>query len=127
MTFSDGFNGDIILLNNAGDKVSFWSKNANMADGGTALRIYIRNSEKAYAYGNVMSLIDDQATSVDAPKFSEDTEIGPSFALKSLFYGQANLLSHPEKKLVLPATTLTKGCLTPADWTEYGQRGQVIS
>ena len=56
-----------------------------------------------YIYGNMMSL-------VGGDKYSKRTDLREDMTFFYLFAGNANLKSHPTKKLLLPATTLTKKC-----------------
>ena len=60
-------------------------------------------SADCYVYGNVMSLI-------NSTSFATLTEFSADNALSSLFYGNAHLKNHATKNLVLPATTLRRGC-----------------
>ena len=90
---------------NAGDIVQFFSTNESLSDGTNYVNI--RPSEKTYVYGNIMSLIDDGTDG-----FANDKVIGGDYALKSLFQGAAKIAFHNTKDLLLPATTLTKGCYT---------------
>ena len=59
-----------------------------------------------YAYGNIMSLLDEDgfATNTD---FSTSTD---TYTFAFLFYDNTHLYSHPAKALELPATTLLEGC-----------------
>ena len=56
-----------------------------------------------YIYGNIMSL-------VGGDKFATRTDLKEDMTFFYLFAGNANLKSHPTKKLLLPATKLTKKC-----------------
>lgn len=56
-----------------------------------------------YIYGNIMSL-------VGGDKFARRRDLREDMTFFYLFAGNANLKSHPTKKLLLPATTLTKKC-----------------
>ena len=56
-----------------------------------------------YIYGNIMSL-------VGGDKYFERTDLRKDMTFFYLFAGNANLKSHPTKKLLLPATKLTKKC-----------------
>ena len=56
-----------------------------------------------YIYGNVMSLI-------GGDDFATKTELSGKANFYRMFEGNANLMSHPSKKLLLPATTLTESC-----------------
>ena len=90
---------------NAGDIVQFFSTNASLSDGTDYVNI--RPSEKTYVYGNIMSLIDDGTEG-----FANDKEIGGDYALSSLFFAADHIAFHNTKDLLLPATTLSKGCYT---------------
>ena len=58
---------------------------------------------KCYIYGNIMSLVNEDG-------FAGATELTADYAFYSLFFNFRNLSNHPSRKLVLPATTLTKRC-----------------
>lgn len=103
--------GEIIWKNssfsvtlNAGDKVSFLGNNEAYSNGGTSTNI-ITNGFECYVYGNVMSLISSDG-------FSELRELTKDYTFNELFYTYNNrgLKNHPTKRLVLPATKLTKKC-----------------
>lgn len=59
-----------------------------------------------YAYGNIMSLLDENYYTTNT-NFSESTA-NHTFAF--LFWKNTHLYSHPAKTLELPATTLKKSC-----------------
>ena len=86
----------------AGDVISFSSENSTLRDGSGFLNIYA--DHKVYAYGNVMSLINDEGD------FSKDKTISGEYAFYGLLYANEDLFNHPEKEILLPATTLSKGC-----------------
>ena len=99
--------GKIWHLNvDEGDKVQFFGN-------GTSIKSYydmddhsstiIGEGTDCYIYGNIMSLVDEE-------NFATATELTADNAFSSLFYGCTNLYSHDTKKLVLPATTLTRNC-----------------
>ena len=96
----------------AGDIVQFFSTNASLYIRVDAYEDYlnIKPSKKTYVYGNVMSLIDDARTDANTPNFANDKTIGANNALFLLFYNADKLAFHDTKKLLLPATTLTKSC-----------------
>ena len=102
--------GDPVMLASAGDKVSFWSNNQRLATDQYHNLHFTTTAAQCYVYGNVMSLIDDQATSVSDQKFSGDKTIGADYALNGLFNNNANIVNHGEKKLLLPATELKNDC-----------------
>lgn len=87
----------------AGDVVSFSSENSSVNDDATGW-LNILADHKIYVYGNVMSLINDEGD------FSKDKTISENYALAGLFDGNKSLYNHPEKKLLLPATTLSASC-----------------
>jgi hypothetical protein len=87
----------------AGDIVSFSSENSTLNDDGSGY-LNILADHKIYAYGNVMSLINDEGD------FSKDKTISGEYALAGLLLGNTELYNHPEKKIILPATTLSEGC-----------------
>ena len=88
----------------AGDVVSFSSENSRVNDDATGW-LNILADHKIYVYGNVMSLINDEGD------FSKDKTISGDYALAGLFDGNKSLYNHPEKKLLLPATTLSASCI----------------
>ena len=90
-----------INLADSGNKVSFRGTNAAYATGSYFSRFTCTG--KCYSYGNVMSLID----SID---FATKETLTEPFALSKLFQNNSNLYSHPEKSLLLPATTLSENC-----------------
>ena len=83
-----------------GNKVAFYGTAEKYLDttisGGTA---------QCYIYGNIMSLI-------NATDFASATALTEQAAFQRLFNENTCLLSHPSKKLVLPAITLTNNCYT---------------
>lgn len=87
----------------AGDVISFSSENSTLSDDATGY-LNILADHKIYVYGNVMSLINDEGD------FSKDKTISGEYAFGALFKSNTELYNHPEKKLLLPATTLTEGC-----------------
>ena len=64
---------------------------------------YFDSSVPCYIYGNIMSLVDETG-------FATATVLIRPNAFNGLFNGFSNLLNHPTRKLVLPATTLAKRC-----------------
>lgn len=87
----------------AGDVVSFSSENSSVNDDATGW-LNILADHKIYVYGNVMSLINDEGD------FSKDKTISGDYALAALFASNTDLYNHPDKKLLLPATTLSANC-----------------
>lgn len=88
----------------AGDIISFSSENSTLNSDLPGCYLNILADHKIYVYGNAMSLINDEGD------FSKDKTISGEYALCALFYGNTELYNHPEKKIILPATTLSKGC-----------------
>lgn len=86
----------------AGDVVSFSSENSSLGD--ATNYVFIQADHKCYVYGNVMSMINDEGD------FSKDKTISGEYALRYMLYGNENMYNHPDKKLILPATTLSEGC-----------------
>lgn len=86
-----------------GDVVSFSSENSRVNDDATGW-LNILADHKIYVYGNVMSLINDEGD------FSKDKTISGDYALAGLFDGNKSLYNHPDKKFLLPATTLSANC-----------------
>ena len=96
----------------AGDKVSFYGKNAKYPKYNTSgselfpsyLAIIACDNE-CYIYGNVMSLIDSTSFS-NLKVFTGDN----TYAFSHLFYNNVNIKNHNQNDLVLPATTLAFSC-----------------
>ena len=85
---------------NEGEKVQFRGKNATYAvDGSSSFTC----DADCYVYGNVMSLIDKD-------NFATLTELTGSYTFYHLFYNNPYIRNHSSKELLLPATSLTKGC-----------------
>ena len=92
----------------AGQRIQFFSTKSAVGDymaSGKSLNI--TTDKKCYAYGNVMSLIDDEANG-----FHKDVTITGNDAFTFLFYNNANLYDHEKRAIVLPATTLKDYCYT---------------
>ena len=86
----------------AGGKIYFRGSNASYYPGND--RSSITCSDPCYVYGNIMSL-------VDATAFAKLTSLPEgSDTFRSLFEGNENLRNHPDKELLLPATTLRESC-----------------
>ena len=92
-----------IDLPNVGDYVQLWGDQATTYSN-AASHIGIE-SGFAYVYGNIMSLVQNGASS-----FASLTQLQSDNAFNSLFNNTASLNIHPTKDLVLPATTLTSYC-----------------
>ena len=99
--------GDMVQFR--GDNASYW---ASGDSGETVTRFTASNS--VYVYGNIMSLIDKD-------DFATNTTLTEEFALAYLFAAPSSdfyqfyalnstIMNHPDKDLVLPATTLTGTC-----------------
>lgn len=101
----DNSDDDGIVLENAGDKVSFRGNNAAYAKRSTysTSNSYFYCEDDCYLYGNVMSL-------VNATGFAWEETITDSYAFYRLFADEYHILSHDTKELLLPATTLTNQC-----------------
>lgn len=98
---------DYVYIDNvkAGDIITFTVKEDDSgndpAEPDKCFNIWF--TSKYYVYGNVMSLL-----YVD---FKDKKEIKQPIALARLFqYGNAQILNHPTKELVLPATKLSEEC-----------------
>ena len=101
----DNYGGGI-LLENAGDKISFRGNNpyyGKYQSSSYMNSYFYADYQDCYLYGNVMSL-------VNATGFATENTIPSSFAFYRLFAYQDRLLSHPDRELVLPATTLEMSC-----------------
>ena len=85
----------------AGEKVYFRGDNTTYYPGTDASSIAC--SKPCYVYGNIMSL-------VNATNFATATSLTAANTFHSLFQGNANIINHDTKDLVLPATTLTSYC-----------------
>ena len=94
---------------NSGGKLQLHSKNAGLGQKSTNSsdhpHVAVAGDKKFYAYGNVMSMIDDGSDG-----FAKDLEIAKEMALFGLFKDSENLMNHNIKKLALPATTLSGSC-----------------
>ena len=88
----------------AGDIISFSSENSTLNSDLPGCYLNILADHKIYVYGNAMSLINDEGD------FSKDKTISGEYAFGALLEDNTELYNHPEKKLLLPATTLTEGC-----------------
>ena len=86
----------------AGEKVYFRGNNASYYPDNEASSITC--TDPCYVYGNIMSLVN--ATAFD--KLTSLPEGGDTF--RSLFENNTEIMSHPDKELLLPATTLQPNC-----------------
>ncbi len=87
----------------AGDVVQFYGNNAAYFDLSTTTGVNISCDADTYIYGNIMSLINEEG-------FENETTLTEKFAFVQLFNDNTHIKNHSEKKLVLPATTLTEYC-----------------
>ncbi|MBQ4015381.1 MAG: leucine-rich repeat protein [Treponema sp.] len=86
----------------AGDKVSFFADGSeNDIDNGKLMMIQAQKD--CYIYGNIMSL-------VDSSDYKSKTALNDRAAFAMLFRNNKHIKDHSEKKLVLPATTITYAC-----------------
>lgn len=100
---STSISSDTDITVAAGDVITFCSENSTLKDGSNSY-LNIQADHKSYVYGNVMSLINDEGD------FSKDKTISGEFAFDGLFRDNKFIYNHPEKKILLPATNLSKGC-----------------
>ncbi len=89
------------LTLDAGDKVSFRGNNASYFPDSDAS--HFECTDDCYVYGNVMSLI-------SATDYDHVTELTDDHTFRELFKDNTHIRNHPEKELLLPATTLTANC-----------------
>ncbi len=94
-----------------GDVLQFYGNGTSIARyGGTTddASTKIEGSADFYAYGSIMSLLDEKGF-VTNKNFTTSTN---TYTFAFLFYGNTNphLYSHSHKTLELPATTLKDGC-----------------
>ena len=90
----------------AGDRIGLFGNNAaytTISDDSLLRYTNIQCSAPFYIYGNIMSLVDSEG-------YESATELMGSYTFALLFSYNDQLVTHPEKPLVLPATTLTDGC-----------------
>lgn len=91
-----------ISLASEGDKVMFRGNNAAYSAGGDNSTFSVTDGG-CYVYGNVMSLVNATAFPVVKTLTAND-------AFRGLFDGCGGIHSLDSEKIMLPATTLTKGC-----------------
>lgn len=89
------------LTLDAGEKVSFRGNNASYFPDSDAS--HFECTDDCYVYGNVMSLI-------SATDYDHVTELTNDHTFRELFKDNTFIRNHPEKELLLPATTLTANC-----------------
>lgn len=90
----------------AGQKVSFFGDNATYGDfdsDGYPYGSYFNISGDCYVYGNIMSMI-------SSTNFTDLKELTGGGNFINLFSDCYHLKNHPDKQLLLPATTLTSSC-----------------
>ena len=97
------YTGPITLVK-AGDKIRFHGNNNSYYPNSNAS--FFSFTGECYVFGNIMSLISAEGFS-NSTVF--DYDYNPS-AFRELFKNNDNLLSHSEKPLILPATTLVENC-----------------
>ena len=88
-----------------GQTVQFFGNGTeiNAYSGEQGYGTYFDSSVPCCIYGNIMSLVDETG-------FAKATALTADYAFKFLFFGFSDLSNHASRKLVLPATTLTKNC-----------------
>ncbi len=84
----------------AGDKVEFYGNNESYAPTSDT---YIRTTNRACIYGNIMSLVDEK-------DFKNRTKLTSNYTFYRMFWNNPKLENHPTKDLVLPATKLAYYC-----------------
>lgn len=94
--------GGIIENLGVGNVLTFYCNGAQASMGEIFNESTSKTTIKAQVYGNPMSLL-------DGTDFATNTSVGES-AFSRLFYGDDFLSNHPEKPIVLPATTLAESC-----------------
>lgn len=88
------------LALNKGEKLFFRGNSAYYSNSSNYASIICHG--KCYVYGNVMSLISTNYRSL--------TSFTSTYALAGLFLNNDKIVNHSEKKLLLPATTLSNYC-----------------
>jgi len=91
----------------AGDKISLFAE-GTLNGNNTNQCFTINCSSDCYVYGNVMSLLTDD--------YQNETTITQENAFRNLFNSNTYIKNHPEKEIVLPATSLTKSCYQAMFW-----------
>lgn len=89
----------------AGDKVQLFSRNTKLSDQENSKYFNIYFESECYVYGNVMSLISPD------DNWKDNKEIKAPSVFAGLFV-HASIATHPTRRLLLPATKLTKDCYT---------------
>ncbi|MBQ9626471.1 MAG: leucine-rich repeat protein, partial [Treponema sp.] len=86
----------------AGDKIALYADGSENDIDNRKLMM-IQAQKDCYVYGNIMSLI-------DSSDYKSKTALKARAAFAMLFSGNKAIKNHSEKKLILPATTLTYAC-----------------
>lgn len=100
-TWTDYTSDDEITLSNVGDKVQFKSNNISCYATSSSVWgncSFFSVTKECYVYGNILSLV------------NYDKTLSGSLNFSHLFMSCQKIYNHDSKKLVLPATTLTRGC-----------------
>ena len=101
-TIASGTSGTVTLAA-AGDKVQFYGDNATYATDLTNHSEIRCSSGNCYVYGNIMSLI-------SSSDFANATTLTAEYTFMGLFYDNKNIINKSDKRLSLPATSLTSQC-----------------
>ena len=86
-----------------GSKVELFGNNAAYCNNSQSKFTTISFNADCYVYGNMMSLISSTGYKTLKTLTAES-------ALADLFWGNTHVKSHPKRRIVLPALTLTEGC-----------------
>lgn len=99
------WNNKEILLDKAGDKVTFYGDNDTYTKKNMLFNLEsgISCSAPCYIYGNIMSL-------VDSMDYENAKTLTQPHVFDSLFLNNVNIRNKPGAELFLPATTLTPNC-----------------
>ena len=89
-----------IQLVNEGDMVQFRGENMSYSYHDES---HIQCTDDCYIYGNIMSLTKKEG-------FSTEKKLESSYNFYELFLNNQHIINHESKDLMLPATTLAKGC-----------------
>lgn len=101
-TIANGSSAEINLPA-VGDKVAFYGDNATYATDLTNHSEIRCSGGNCYVYGNIMSLI-------SSSDFANATTLTAEYTFMGLFYYNKNIINKSDKRLSLPATTLTSQC-----------------
>ena len=96
-----------VISVSAGNKVCFYADGSENYYNTMSipLTMKISCSNQCYVYGNIMSLIDSENFVT-----AEELDTSTTYTFASLFINNTQLQNHSEKKLVLPATSLSADC-----------------